>query len=397
MGHRLAGGLLLALLVVVLAVPNASAHGFSSVVYADVTGVGEGRIAVSLKLEYDLLVVSAADAQGRDDLFQDGTSAFESHDIETQAAVLARYQEPVMSYVAQRFTVSTGEADCPISQTDEATVSIVDGVPYAEIAADAVCPGPADGHIITSHLFPDEDGYVRDTKTILTYDLDLQQGSAALDEAHPSVSTHQTTAERFWSFFTLGADHLLGGLDHILFLAALIVGSRRLREVVLAATTFTVAHSLTFIMAATGLVSVPERVVEPVIALSIAVVAAWYLLRLWQRGELVDDLSPESGPLGVDRAGWLRLGVIFIFGLVHGMGFASALGINEAWSWRLLWSLLVFNLGIEAVQLGLILLFFPILTLMRRKAPRTERWISALIASTVAVAGTVWFVQRLGG
>ncbi len=88
--------------------------------------------------------------------------------------------------------------------------------------------------------------------------------------------------ERFGHFFVLGAEHLLFGIDHILFLLALIVGSRRLRDVVFAATSFTVAHSVTFILAALGVVSAPAAIVEPIIALSIAVVAAWYLWRIWR-------------------------------------------------------------------------------------------------------------------
>jgi hypothetical protein len=88
---------------------------------------------------------------------------------------------------------------------------------------------------------------------------------------------------------------------------------------------------------------------------------------------------------------------VFAFGLMHGLGFAGALGIEEAWSWTLLWSLLVFNVGIEAVQLGLIALIFPVLTLLRRRAPRAGLWVGVAIASVVTVMGLVWFVQRILG
>ena len=104
--------------------------------------------------------------------------------------------------------------------------------------------------MLRSELFPDSEGYVRGTKTIVTYDLDLRSGSASLDAKHPSFSTHQSLLERYEEFFRLGANHLLTGLDHILFLLALIAGSRRLREIVLAASTFTLAHSVTFVLAA---------------------------------------------------------------------------------------------------------------------------------------------------
>jgi hypothetical protein len=270
-----------------------------------------------------------------------------------------------------------------------------EGVPYVVLVLDYQCPQAA-AHEIRSNLFPDDEGYVRDTKTIVTYKLDLKSGSSALDKQHPVLSTQQSTGERFWEFFRLGAEHLLTGLDHILFLLALIAGSRRLREIVLAATTFTLAHSVTFILAALGLVQVPAAFVEPVIALSIAVVAGWHLWRLWRRGRMATDLETSTrGHLSLDRAGWTRLAVVFCFGLVHGLGFAGALGINEAFSWQLLWSLLVFNIGIETVQLTIIALAFPLLALLRRRSPVTALWTTGAIAAGVAAAGLFWFVERV--
>ncbi|MCW2749012.1 MAG: HupE/UreJ family protein, partial [Aeromicrobium sp.] len=99
----------------------------------------------------------------------------------------------------------------------------------------------------------------------------------------------------------------------------------------------------------------------------------------------------------LDRAGWARLAVVFCFGLVHGLGFASALGIDQAWSWTLLWSLLVFNVGIEAVQLALIASVFPLLVLLRRRSPVVGLWTTGTIAAVVTVMGLVWFVERISG
>jgi hypothetical protein len=145
-------------------------------------------------------------------------------------------------------------------------------------------------------------------------------------------------------------------------------------------------------------VSVPARVVEPIIALSIAVVAGWYLYRIWKHGDRATEIdTTRGGHFGLDRAGWLRLAVVFCFGLVHGLGFAGALGIDEAWSWTLLWSLLVFNIGIEAVQISLILLIFPALTMTRYRAPRAGLWLTGLIAAGVTVMGLIWFAERVMG
>lgn len=377
----------------------AAAHGFTSVVYAHVTADGDGRLRSELKLEYDLLVVSAADAGSDDPLFRAGTDAFEAKDADAQAKALDAHRATVIDYVTRRFAVTAGGADCEPAPAGGFRMGTEEGVPYALLTLDWTCAGHGTGdHEIRSGLFPDPEGYVKGTKTIVTYAVDGHTGSAALDSAHPEFSISQSWPQRFWEFFRLGAEHLLTGTDHILFLLALIAGSRRPREVVLAATAFTLAHSVTFLLAALGLVDVPAGLVEPVIALSIAVVAGWHLWRLRESGERAAALpAPETSRLGLDRAGWTRLGVVFCFGLVHGLGFAGALGIEAAWSWTLLWSLLVFNIGIEAVQLGVIAVLFPLLLLLGRRSPRAGRWVTGVLSAGVAVMGLAWFVQRVTG
>ena len=85
---------------------------------------------------------------------------------------------------------------------------------------------------------------------------------------------------------------------------------------------------------------------------------------------------------------------MFVFGLVHGLGFASALGLDRDFSWSLLSSLLVFNLGIETVQLAIILAVFPALALLRRRVPVAGISATGAIATGVCAMGLVWFVQR---
>jgi hypothetical protein len=398
--RRIAVAGLIAVALAVLwpfAAPAAQAHGFTSVVYARISAPAAGRVETRLELEYDLLVVSAADAEHDDRLFREGSDAFENGTSAERAAVLEAHAPSVVQYVSDRYGVASDGRPCAAGRTGRFGMTQRQGVPYAVLTLDHRCAGAGNGHVVTSTLFPDSEEYVTGTKTILTYDLDERTGSAALDADQRSFSTEQTTAERFWEFFRLGAEHLLTGVDHILFLLALIAGSRRLREVVLAATTFTVAHSITFILAATHLVSVPSLLVEPTIALSITVVAAWHLWRIGSRRAAAGTLERTSGPLGLDRAGRLRLAVVFAFGLVHGLGFASALGIEQAWSWTLLWSLLVFNVGIESVQLGIIAIVFPLLALLRRRSPRLALLVTGIIAAVVSVAGLVWFVERVFG
>jgi HupE / UreJ protein len=381
--------------LLLLTAASAFAHGFSSVVYVDATSPERGHVRTALGLEYDLLVVSAADSEHDDPLFRAGTAAFNDRDSAEQAAALDAHAGSVVAYVTRRFGVTIGGKACTPARDGHFTIEQRDGVPYALLVLDHRCAGKGDAHELRSGLFPNSEGYVRDTKTIVKYDLDLNSGSASLDARQPSFSTQQSLLDQFREFFRLGAEHLLGGIDHILFLLALIAGSRRLREIVFAATTFTLAHSVTFILAALGVVHVPPSIVEPVIALSIAAVAGLYLWRIWQRGSHAADLETAGrGHFGLDAAGRTRLAVVFCFGLVHGLGFASALGIDRAWSWTLLSSLFVFNLGIESVQLGIILLVFPLLALLRRRAPLAGLSTSGGISAVVGATALVWFVQR---
>jgi hypothetical protein len=374
---------------------SALGHGFSSVVYVDVNAPEHAHVRTVLGLEYDLLVVSAADAERDDPLFRTGTSAWRAGDDEAMGAALDTHALTVMNYVTKRFGVTAGGAACTAAKSGRFALGRRDGVPYAFLSVDYRCPEEGDAHELRSRLFGDSEGFVRDTKTIVTYDLDLQSGSASLDAGHPTFSTHQPRLEQYWEFFRLGAEHLYTGIDHILFLLALIAGSRRLREIVLTATSFTSAHSVTFILAALGVVHVPASVVEPVIALSISIVAAQHLWRIWQRRAHATDIeSAGHGRLGLDAAGQARLAVVFCFGLVHGLGFASALGIEEAFSWTLLSSLFVFNLGIEFVQLAIIAVIFPVLSLLRRHAPLAGLSTTGAIAAGVCAMGLVWFAER---
>lgn len=380
-----------------LTATSAMAHGFSSVVYVDMTSPAKGHVEVTMGLEYDLLVVSAADLEHDDKLFREGTPAFNDHDPATEVAALRDHSAAVMAYINQhqRLTVKSGAA-CSPTQDGAFKAGPRDGTDYATVTLDYTCPESGGAHVLRSALFPDSEGYVKGTKTIVTYEeLDLRSGSASLDADHPSFSTHQSLLTQYGEFWRLGANHLLTGIDHILFLLSLIAGSRRLREIVLAASTFTLAHSVTFILAALGLVHVPSSLVEPTIALSIAAVAALHLKRIWQlRGDVEEVEEVGNGPLGLDPSGWARLAVVFCFGLVHGLGFASALGIDQAFSWTLLSSLLVFNLGIESVQLGIILLAFPALALLRRYRPVWGVSATGTIAAGVCTMGLVWFFER---
>ncbi|MBS1905550.1 MAG: HupE/UreJ family protein [Actinobacteria bacterium] len=390
---RVAVVLALVLGALLLTAGPAEAH-VTTVAYADLTAAGTTDVRVEFDLQYELLSASAAKAQDDPGLFAD---AIEHPRQGAEDRVLADHAAAILAYTTARFTVTAdGGAACTPRADGPAVFHSRDATDYARFAVRYVCRAAYHGaYEVRSSLFPDSEGMVKDTKTIVTYRLDGRSGSAVLDAADPQFSTAQAWQDRFAEFFRLGAEHLLTGLDHILFLVALIISSRRLRDVVFAATCFTAAHTITFLCAALGLVHIGENIVEPGIALSIAAVAAWHL---WE--ERIRRTARREGlpaPAPTRRAALLRLGIVFGFGLIHGLGFATALRIQEPWSWTLLWSLLVFNLGIEAVQLSIILIIFPPLLLLRRRMPRTATVLGIVVTVVVLLFGLLWFAMRVLG
>jgi hypothetical protein len=174
-------------------------------------------------------------------------------------------------------------------------------------------------------------------------------------------------------FVRLGIEHILTGYDHLLFLFALLIGASNLWRVLGIASMFTLAHSITLSMAVLGLVNAPAAVVEPLIALSIIWVA-------------VENM------LGEGRA-WHRFAVAFVFGLVHGLGFADALMPLALTGWSLVRALAGFNLGVELGQAIAICLVLPIMLLIGRLARGV--WVYRYASLAVAAAGAYWLAERV--
>jgi hydrogenase/urease accessory protein HupE len=195
----------------------------------------------------------------------------------------------------------------------------------------------------------------------------LEDGrSATVDLAAPSSSgwTH---------FIAMGVEDILGGIDHLLFLLALLALARGVWPTVKIVTAFTVAHSITLSLAALGVVDVPSAIVEPLIAASIVWVA-------------VENLV---APAGIGRR-WI---VAALFGLVHGLGFASALGELELTRAALVRALIGFNLGVEVGQLAFVMVVLPPLAWASR--PGLLPWLPEAVSVVVAIVGSVWLVSRL--
>ncbi|WP_432871978.1 HupE/UreJ family protein [Microbispora rosea] len=357
-----------------LIAPPAQAHVRATSVAVDLRGQGDGVGAV-VDVEYDVLArllgldgTLALDAAG-----VDGTAP--EVPTEVRRGSLDAHAGDVAAYVGGRLRLSRGLVGC--TPEDDARVELAaSGAVRVALAYDC----PASGALtVRSDIFRASDGVVDDTKTLVAYDIDGHRGSTLLDTARTSVTVgHTDLLSEIPRFVRLGAEHLLSGLDHLLFLLALLLGARRLRDVIEVSTAFTVAHSVTLVLAAAGWVSVPGWIVEPLIALSIAFVA------------LDNLLAPKTSH---------RLPVVFGFGLLHGLGFAGALTVDGPLSASTLADLVSFNVGIELVQLTIIALAFPALLFLRRTAttPVAARALMlGTVAATVVVAGAglVWFVER---
>ncbi|MDC0601771.1 HupE/UreJ family protein [Aliiglaciecola sp.] len=200
--------------------------------------------------------------------------------------------------------------------------------------------------------------------------------------------TDATVMQGYWEMLKLGIHHILEGIDHVLFLIALLLPAvvvRAHREwqpapqfypafiyVVKVVTVFTLAHTITLSAATLGVLSLPSRLVESIIAISIAIAALDILYPVF-RGRI-----------------WL---IVFVFGLFHGFGFASVLAEYNIPDSYLTWSLLSFNLGVEVGQVAIILVVFPILYLLRQFAIYQLLFLKAG-ASLLILVSLYWFIER---
>jgi hydrogenase/urease accessory protein HupE len=213
-------------------------------------------------------------------------------------------------------------------------------------------------------------------------------GTHRLTPAHTSfvLPKQPGRGEVMRTYFGLGVEHILTGIDHLLFVLALLLLVKGLRRIVATVTAFTLAHSITMAGATLGWVHVPGPPVEATIALSIAFVAT-------------EILHGRQGRAGLAaRYPWI---VAFAFGLLHGFGFAGALAQVGLPQGEIPMALLFFNLGVEAGQLLFIAAAFATFWLLQRIArgidlPRLA-WVSALPAYVIGSIAVFWVLQRTAG
>jgi len=202
-----------------------------------------------------------------------------------------------------------------------------------------------------------------------------EPGSPVVNSSDASIlynREHRSVWTTIREFIPIGIEHILTGYDHIAFLLALIVIGLSLKEALKIITAFTVAHSITLLLAALQIVSLESRFVESVIALSICYVAVENILKKKVNYR------------------WL---IAFVFGLVHGFGFASALQELIVGKSNLLLSVLSFNAGVEIGQLTIVCALMPVLYLLKKQFE--SRIITMGASVSIFIFGFTWLIERV--
>jgi hypothetical protein len=206
--------------------------------------------------------------------------------------------------------------------------------------------------------------------------------SAILRPSAPSfeIPSPETKAKVAWIYLRMGIDHILKGVDHLLFVLGLllIVGNRY--TLLKTITAFTIAHSITLAIATLGYASAPGPPLNAAIALSILFLGP-EIVRVWR-----DEISFTI------RHPWV---VAFAFGLLHGFGFASGLSAIGLPASEIPIALLLFNVGVEAGQLFFVLIIVALERSFHILAIHWPRWVEALPAYAVGGLGAFWTVQRV--
>lgn len=212
--------------------------------------------------------------------------------------------------------------------------------------------------------------------------LDGGQTTALVRPSQPwfKLAERQNSWAVAGAYAKLGIEHILLGIDHLLFVLALLIICKSTVQLVKTVTAFTVAHSITLGLATLGFVHVPSAPVEAVIALSIVFVA----------GEIV---HARRGVKGITaRSPWI---VAFTFGLLHGFGFAGALSEVGLPQGNIPIALLMFNVGVEAGQLLFIAVVLALLALIRRLPVPLPHWTELLPPYAIGSVAMFWVIQRI--
>ncbi len=380
----------------------------------------------------------------------DRTTSYSSWDIHgRQATVTARLSEldfshypwvettgdldrEIGDYLIQRLQLLAGDTACPVSQGPRALRAVPGRLAYEWRVT---CPENGRLRLRSDLLLDGMPSHLpfarvtRDGPPALERVLSERERTWDFSDAPPTGAT-EAAGTSLLGYLRLGVDHILTGYDHLVFLLALLLIGGTLGEVAKVVTGFTVAHSITLGLTVLGYVRPDTAPIEALIGLSIALVAIENVWLLGARGRALPRLVAVTllalavvaaagygrvpaltlaglalfslcyfGLLGrITRAGSLRWAIAFIFGLVHGFGFAAVLGEAGLPPQRLVHALFGFNLGVEAGQLAAVAVVWPLLRLaVRRERQRRALIIVEVGSAAVLALGVFWFVSRSYG
>ena len=201
------------------------------------------------------------------------------------------------------------------------------------------------------------------------HDSDTEQ---IIDSLANSDSFFGTT----FDFLGIGFHHLVIGLDHIFFILTIVLLYTSWRKVFTLTLTFTVAHSITLLFASNSLIQTLQPVIEPLIALSIIIMAVLVMI-----GKHSEKLFRST------------IAIVFSFGLFHGLGFAGIVSELSITSDNIVPALLGFNIGIELGQIAVVAVTLPLLLFIKRFS--WYRRFTIISVTLLAVSATIWFVERI--
>lgn len=299
---------------------------------------------------------------------------------------IRRASPAIAGYVNSRIELSRGDQVCTLS-TNDLAIEQLSGGPYVTMGLIGQCAESGALSLDYGLLFDVDNSH----RGIAAISVDGESATRLFSPANQSLTLDGGSLS-FWtpliSFIGEGIWHIWIGIDHILFLLAMLLGvvlhTHRTRttsttiwtetgwSIVKMVTAFTLAHSITLILASLRIVELPAQLVETAIALSVVVSA-------------VNILIPIFG-----RHHWP---VAFAFGLVHGFGFANVLGDLNLATGQFVASLLGFNIGVEIGQLVIVLGLIPILALLIHWQ-WSRRLTTVLSALAIAQVGMLWFLDR---
>lgn len=260
----------------------------------------------------------------------------------------------------------------------------------------AVRPGTAQDCDVLTRLYP-EDPNSRTVVSVLRDGTPIRD--AMLEATVPNDLAHQPTKSPISiaaQYLREGVLHILGGADHIAFVLGLLLLGGTLKSLLKTVTAFTLAHSITLTLAATGVWNPSPRIVEPLIALSIVAVAIENLRPInSKRTEKTTEPDSENNSITTPARPDRRPYYAFGFGLIHGFGFAGALAEVGLPLNALAAALASFNIGVEIGQAGIVLAVSPLIAWLSKHRPRIALWTLRIGSTAIAVAGAYWFVTRL--